>query len=137
MEEHPVSQMYMREVLPSWKDYNVKIFDAVTPKDLYKKHKLDFGIKTSGKKREFTATEKAVWYSHLFLWKHLYENKIDSWIFEHDVDFLDNVLLPASIVLLVKIVLDVPVTIDDTPESKFNSAGEAVSVILVPSPKAE
>lgn len=84
MEEHPVSQMYMREVLPSWKNYKVHTFNAVTPKDLYKKHKLEFGRKTSGREREFTSTEKAVWYSHFELWcKCITENK-PIIILEHD-----------------------------------------------------
>jgi GR25 family glycosyltransferase involved in LPS biosynthesis len=65
---HPVSEMYKREVLPSWKGYEVKQFEAVTPKDLVYKTKLDFGVKSSNYKREFTATEKAVWYSHFELW---------------------------------------------------------------------
>ncbi len=81
MEEHPVSQMYMREVLPTWKDYNVNIFNAITPKDLYKKHKLEFGKKG---KREFTSTEIAVWYSHFELWcKCIVQNK-PIVILEHD-----------------------------------------------------
>jgi hypothetical protein len=70
MKDHPVSLMYQREVLPSWKElgHDVKLFDATTPKDLVYKTKLDFKTKTTGKKREFTATEKAVWYSHFELW---------------------------------------------------------------------
>lgn len=70
MKDHPVSIMYQREVLPSWEKlgHDVKLFDATTPKDLVYKNKLDFKTKTTGKKREFTATEKAVWYSHFELW---------------------------------------------------------------------
>lgn len=68
MTGHPVSEMYKREVLPSWKEYDVKQFEAVTPKDLVYKTKLNFGRKTSNIKRDFTATEKAVWYSHFDLW---------------------------------------------------------------------
>jgi hypothetical protein len=64
--DHPVSQMYLREVLPSWKDYKVTKFEAITPKDLVYKNKLTFGLKST--EREFTATEKAVWYSHFELW---------------------------------------------------------------------
>lgn len=68
MSGHPISEMYKREVLPSWKNYNVTQYEAITPKDLVYKNKLDFGTKTVGKKREFTSTEKAVWYSHYELW---------------------------------------------------------------------
>lgn len=84
MEEHPVSQMYMREVLPTWKGYDIRLFKAVTSKDLYKKHKLDFGTKTSGKKREFTSTEKAVWYSHFELWCKCLNDGEPAVILEHD-----------------------------------------------------
>lgn len=70
MTKHPVSEMYSRITIPSWtkSGYEVERFEATTPKDLYSKHTLTFGIKTAGKKRDFTATEKAVWYSHFDLW---------------------------------------------------------------------
>ena len=58
MSNHPVSVMYQREVLPSWKKFghDVEIFEATTQKDLVYKNNLDFKLKTSGKKREFTST---------------------------------------------------------------------------------
>ena len=65
MSGHPISEMYKREVLPSWKDYDVTQYEAVTPRDLIYKSKLEFGKKAN---REFTSTEKAVWYSHFELW---------------------------------------------------------------------
>jgi GR25 family glycosyltransferase involved in LPS biosynthesis len=71
IEEHPVSIMYVREVLPSWKKFGVKInySKATTPKDLAYRNNLTFTIKKMGReKREFTSTEKAVWYSHFDLW---------------------------------------------------------------------
>ena len=84
MKHHPISEMYKREVLPSWKEYEVKQFEAVTPKDLYKKTKIDFGFKTAGRKREFTSTEKAVWYSHFELWCECVKIKKPILILEHD-----------------------------------------------------
>jgi GR25 family glycosyltransferase involved in LPS biosynthesis len=81
MEDHPISLMYQREVLPSWKNYKVNTFNAITPKDLYKKHKLDFGVKGE---REFTSTEKAVWYSHFELWCICYSKNLPVTIIEHD-----------------------------------------------------
>jgi hypothetical protein len=81
IENHPISLMYQREVLPSWKEYKVNIFKAITPKDLYKKHKLDFGIKRN---REFTSTEKAVWYSHFELWCKCIVEKTPILVIEHD-----------------------------------------------------
>ena len=83
MEEHPISLMYQREVESSWKDYDVKTFNAVTPKDLVYKTKLTFGTKKIGKKREFTLTEKAVWYSHFELWCKCV-NKGPLIVLEHD-----------------------------------------------------
>ena len=86
MSEHPISQMYVRLTESSWKKHGYKLnfFEAVTPKDLYKKHKLAFGIKKAGKRRAFTETEKAVWYSHFELWcKCLLTNK-SIIIIEHD-----------------------------------------------------
>ena len=68
MSEHPISQMYLREIRSSWKKHRLIEFEATTPKDLIYKNKLDFSTKTVGKKREFTSTEKAVWYSHFELW---------------------------------------------------------------------
>lgn len=66
MSEHPISVMYQREVKDSWDGYDVKFFEAVTPKDLTYRNQLTFGRKET--KRDFTSTEKAVWYSHFDLW---------------------------------------------------------------------
>lgn len=68
MQDHPVSVMYVRSVTESWAGYSLNMFPATTPKDLVYKTKLDFGMKVTGKRREFTSTEKAVWYSHFELW---------------------------------------------------------------------
>ena len=82
MSDHPISQMYLREVLPSWKDYKVTKFEATTPKDLVYKNKLTFGLKST--EREFTSTEKAVWYSHFELWCKCIVEKQPIVILEHD-----------------------------------------------------
>jgi hypothetical protein len=79
--DHPISMMYKREVISSWSDYKVKHFQAVTPKDLYLRHELKFGIKGD---REFTETEKAVWYSHYDLWVQCYLSDKPLLIIEHD-----------------------------------------------------
>ena len=83
IDEHPISQMYSRITIPSWEKhgYKVKTFNAVTPKDLYKKTKLEFLKKNT---REFTSTEKAVWYSHFELWCKCLVNKKPMVILEHD-----------------------------------------------------
>lgn len=80
MSEHPVSMMYMRSVLPSWDDYEVKQFEAVTPKDLATKNKIDWGKR----KRPLTATEKAVWYSHFELWCKCVNTNKPIVVIEHD-----------------------------------------------------
>lgn len=85
MEQHPVSEMYKREVQDSWKDYDLSFFNAVTPRDLYQKHKLTFGLKDSRKPhREFTSTEKAVWYSHFELWCKCVQLNKPIIVVEHD-----------------------------------------------------
>ena len=85
MSDHPVSMMYKRQVMPSWSDYKVKHFEAVTPKDLYLRHELKFGKKGD---REFTETEKAVWYSHYDLWVQCYIDKQPLLIIEHDSELV-------------------------------------------------
>ena len=83
IEEHPVSSMYTRLTIPSWEKHNYKVnlFNAVTPKDLYKKNKLTFD---KLHKRNFTQTEKAVWYSHFELWCGCLVSKKSMLIIEHD-----------------------------------------------------
>lgn len=83
MDDHPISQMYSRITVPTWEKLGHKInkFSAVTPKDLYKKNKLSFGTK---KNRDFTATEKAVWYSHFELWCECLKSTTPMIILEHD-----------------------------------------------------
>lgn len=83
MEDHPVSLMYSRMVYNSWRkhNHNIKKFKAITPKDLYKKHKLEFGKKGD---RDFTATEKSVWYSHFELWCRCLTTRRPILILEHD-----------------------------------------------------
>ena len=81
--EHPISQMYSRMTIPTWErhGYKVKKFNAVTPKDLYLKLTLKFAKKTD---RDFTLTEKAVWYSHFELWCKCLANKKPIIVLEHD-----------------------------------------------------
>ena len=89
MPEHPISEMYKRITMKSWKKFNyeVELFTAVTPKDLYKKTKLDFALK-GVKGREFTQTEKAVWYSHFELWCECVKHNKPVLIIEHDSKLL-------------------------------------------------
>lgn len=81
--DNPVSMYYRGRVEESWKDYDLKFYDAVTPKDFENEnfnHFLNFG-----KKRDtidFSLTEKAVWYSHVNLWVKARRKPI--LIIEHD-----------------------------------------------------
>lgn len=86
IEGHPISEMYRRLVLPSWKNYDVNFFNAVTPKDLSYKTALTFApLKVTLKnKRPFTDTEKAVWYSHYELWCKCARSRESMLILEHD-----------------------------------------------------
>jgi GR25 family glycosyltransferase involved in LPS biosynthesis len=83
MTGNPISEMYSRICIESWEQHNyeINIFEAVTPKDLYLKKELKF--KTLGN-RKFTQTEIAVWYSHYELWKKCLKLKKPIIIIEHD-----------------------------------------------------
>lgn len=86
MKDHPISEMYRRHVMPSWKGHQVNVYDAVTPKDLAYKTALRFGSAkiTRKGKRAFTETEKAVWYSHYELWCRCLTIRESVLIIEHD-----------------------------------------------------
>jgi len=78
-----VSRMYMEYTMDSWSEYNLNIFPAITPRDLHNYKSLQF-YKTSLRRRNFTDTEKAVWYSHYLLWKKCWKEKKPLIIIEHD-----------------------------------------------------
>jgi hypothetical protein len=85
MTGHPISDMYKRLVTPSWRGKKIHFFEAVTPKDLPYKTALKFGKKVTRKNtREFTDTEKAVWYSHYELWCKCIQLRESILILEHD-----------------------------------------------------
>ena len=94
MTKHPVSQSYMSKVLPSWErnNYNVSLFEAITPPDLATLDDIAFdSLKKMDRKsnqvvfnRNFTETEKAVWYSHFFLWEKVFTSERPAIIIEHD-----------------------------------------------------
>ena len=81
-----VSRIHMDAVLPSWAEYNVNIFEAITPSTLSNYSELDFDKRRYTDKifREFSTTEKAVWYSHYLLWKKCWDEKKPLIIIEHD-----------------------------------------------------
>jgi len=86
MSDNPISQHYKNLVLPSWKDYNIHMFEAVTPKTL-NKYNLKFNQKFShgGYGVDFTPTEKAIWCSHYALWKNCITLNKKLIVIEHDM----------------------------------------------------
>jgi hypothetical protein len=77
--DNPISMYYRGRVEKSWREYNLKFFNAITPENNTKDY-LNFGKKRD--KIEFTPTEKAVWYSHVELWAKARTKPI--LIIEHD-----------------------------------------------------
>ena len=90
--DNPVSIYFKNEVMPSWGEYVVNHFEAKTPKNL--SVDCDFLNLTFKQKKdliiEFSDTEKAVWYSHYFLWKHCWDTQTPIIIVEHDVKLLED-----------------------------------------------
>jgi GR25 family glycosyltransferase involved in LPS biosynthesis len=92
MSNNEISKKYMEITIPEIKRVtfqDVNIWEATIPETL-PDGPLQF-IKTKPTKgtpfsKDLSSTEKSVWYSHYRLWKHIYENKLNSWVFEHDVD---------------------------------------------------
>ena len=91
--DNPISIYFKNEVMPSWGEYVVNHFEAKTPKDL--SVDCDFLNLTFKQKKdliiEFSSTEKAVWYSHYFLWKHCWDTQTPIIIVEHDVKLLEDI----------------------------------------------
>ena len=82
VKDDPVSEAYARYCKDSWKGFNLKMYDAVTPETLHQQKGLKFA--TRGKGRELTDTEKACLYSQYNLWmKCALENR-PILILEHD-----------------------------------------------------
>ena len=78
-----ISQLYVKECSPSWKNYNLNFFEAITPRSLPSLNELSF-FKKNISNKPFTDTEKAVWYSHYLLWKKCWEEEKPLIIIEHD-----------------------------------------------------
>jgi len=87
MSDNSISQYYKKLVLPSWKDYHIHMYEAVTPEGLHVQQGLDFAHKLSKGSYgvEFSPTEKAVWYSHFNLWKACITMNKPIVVIEHDM----------------------------------------------------
>jgi hypothetical protein len=86
------SEYYFNKIKPVWKSIGIdlRLFDATTPDTLptqplkFARNKTDKYTTIDPAGKEFTATEKAVWYSHYRLWwKSATENK-QLVVVEHD-----------------------------------------------------
>jgi GR25 family glycosyltransferase involved in LPS biosynthesis len=85
-------------VLPSWSEYTVNRFDAITPKTRssvdVKLNFSDFKITVNRGKLLFSEEEKSSFTSHLLLWKKCAEQDETFCIIEEDVEL--GSLLPAT-----------------------------------------
>lgn len=96
-----MSQQYLKLCIPNIKNVTVNdevnLWEGTVPETI-PDGPLRFDLKdpTKGTKGNppFTESEKAIWYSHFLLWNHIYDNKENAWIFEHDIDFKNTILLP-------------------------------------------
>jgi GR25 family glycosyltransferase involved in LPS biosynthesis len=91
--DNPISMYFKNEVISSWEGYVVNHFEAKTPKDLtIDCDFLNLAFKQREKSNvEFSDTEKAVWYSHYFLWKRCWDTQTPIIIVEHDVKLLEEI----------------------------------------------
>jgi len=84
------SEFYSQVCKESWekRGYTVEHFEAVVPETIPENGELTFGLHKG--RREFTATERAIWYSHFNLWKHCVETNEAIHVIEHDSFLLDE-----------------------------------------------
>lgn len=94
--ENPISLKYSEVVRVSWQNagFTVNFHQGVTPETLdEQERKLNFGKKEGGrnKGKDFTETEKAVWYSHIMMWEIAARKENPLIIIEHDVLLLKGI----------------------------------------------
>jgi len=79
-----------QKALDSWWDqgFAISFFDAITPNELPELNQLNLTHKNAnlyyGGPKPLSDTEKAVWYSHFFLWRHCIEVDKPICIIEED-----------------------------------------------------
>jgi len=94
--DNPVSQHYRDICKPSWEEqgFNVIDFEAVTPETVETENmnELEFWriIRRDHNTREFTPTEKAIWWSHFVLWHKCLIRKKPIIVAEHDALLLKD-----------------------------------------------
>ena len=86
IKDHSVSEAYANHCAKSWKNFNLKMYDAITPETLHLESGLTFGKRGDGHggERDLTDTEKACFYSQYNLWKKSVIENVPILILEHD-----------------------------------------------------
>ena len=72
--DNDIADLLRDITIPKWENegFKVNLFNAITPDTMLNvSPQLKFGMKDNVDKNpiEFTGTEMAIWYSHLYLWK--------------------------------------------------------------------
>ena len=97
MTHNSISRYYTNRIKESWFALgysNLKFVEAIVPETIKDRCpiKLNFDKIRGGKKaRDFTPTEKAVWYSHYYLWRRIRRLKRNAIIIEHDNMLLEEI----------------------------------------------
>jgi hypothetical protein len=96
LEGDHISEQYKAIVSQSWINggFSVDYYRGVTPSTINDSTKeLKFGKKGSGRNRgrDFTETEKSIWYSHLMMWDIASRKANPFIIIEHDVLLLEHI----------------------------------------------
>ena len=82
-----VSEKYAGYCKNSWSGFDLRFYDAITPKTLHEQSGLTFGKRGNG--RDLTNTEKACLYSQYNLWKKGAIENVPILVLEHDA-FLEK-----------------------------------------------
>ena len=96
LENNPISEKYKSIVSQSWINagFHIDYYQGITPDTFsHSVKELKFGKKATGrnKGRDFTETEKAIWYSHIKMWDIASRKASPFIIIEHDVMLLEHI----------------------------------------------
>ena len=97
LKDNPISQYYTNRIKESWFAHgyiNLKFVEGITPETIKDRCpiKLNFDkIRHRHRPRHFTPTEKAIWYSHYYLWRRVRRLKRNAIIIEHDNMLLEEI----------------------------------------------
>jgi len=96
LENNETSEKYKSIGSQSWKNagYDLDYIQGITPQTFDSAiRQLNFGKKTTGRNigKDFTDTEKAIWYSHMKMWDISSRKASPFIIIEHDVMLLQHI----------------------------------------------